>query len=716
MGPAFKRNVKLVLEPGNAARLVDDLNQRTLILTVLEGQVLALMGPDNSPESLTRAARAAGLDVDVRQVESLLKRAETNGFIENRGIVRFKGEAPDLGLDDVVPPFRADLIMKSGAKAGLVRLYEPESGSSVTLHDFEIHVARLLDGKHKVHEVIALAAKIGISITPESLKTFIAQMSTYGLMSEWWSEAVRPAATKTWPPRAKWTADIRELFQSALRQFRQGKAEHALEYLDMLLEIQPGTPEGLELRERVRAKIAGTLDESATFESLHGTGLTPDKPAPRLTQDAPLPRLTPEPLKPVELTPMLPVKASPLPRPPDAPLPIRMKPPTATPAPPPPEAPLAIKLKLAPAPPPQAAEPLPNRETEPSAPALATAAALAPMRPEVTDPEAAPLGAAPPPEPFVPSLSEVEAPAAVQPKAPTNPSQPAAPAVEEPAKPKKKKSRAVLMLLLLVVIGALVPLPALKGVPGQVRPVVLADAKVAGGTFHTLLAKPGQHVDVGAPLADLDTDRAAEEKQQLEKKITQLDAAAKQAEEGAKPKSLPKAEKALAKAQKALLSAPEDKKAAKLKAFEKAQKAYDEANGLARAAEMRALVEASKLRVRTLQKEIDGAMVTAPVAGAFEPGAVPPAGSQFEAGAVIGHIVDEHRALLVGTNEGASEVVVGGKRLKLDALKHTAQGIELPYDGPRPQTVDVQVRSGWAPWTIRYLPFAQEWMSKLTKS
>jgi hypothetical protein len=379
----------------------------------------------------------------------------------------------------------------------------------------------------------------------------------------------------------------------------------------------------------------------------------------------------------------------------------------------------------APAPAPSSLEePFPFRPTDP-------AGGLAQMRPEVTDPEAAPLGAAPAPEPFLPSLSEVEV-AAAQPKVPTNPgqpkvptnpsqpkaathpSQPAVPVVAEPA-PRKKKSRVGLMMVVLIVIGALVPMPTLKGVPAQVRPVVLADAKVAGGTFHTLLAKAGQHVDVGAPLADLDTDKAAEEKQQLEKKITQLDAAAKQAEEAAKPKNLPKAEKALAKAQKALLSAPDDKKAAKLKSFEKAQKAYDEANGLARAAEMRAQVEASRLRVRTLQKEIDGAMVTAPVAGAFEPNPAPPAGSQFEAGAVIGHIVDEHKALLVGTNEGAAEVVFGGKRLTLDGLKHTAQGIELPYDGPRPMTADVQVKSGWAPWTMRYLPFAKKLIAKLTK-
>jgi hypothetical protein len=657
--PGFKPHIKLVMEPGNAARLVDDAGKRTLVLTVLEGQVLALMGPTHTAESLTANAKAAGLDVDVRMVEALLVRAEQNGFLE-RAPVRKKGQAPVLTMDSVAPAFRSDLLMSPGPKPGLLRVEDPQSGNTLSLHDFEVHVARLLDGKHKVSDVITLAGKIGVVLSLESLQTFIAQMRTYGLMVEWWSEATQPTA-HTWPERTRWTADIRELYQSALRLYRQDRPQHALEYLNMLLEIAPTTPEALQLKERVQAKLNGTAESDVTFESLRGR---PDEPLPELTPAAGT----------------------------SAPPPAALRPASGPPPAPPPSPP--------PAPPP----------SPPHVAPLAPPPAPMPATPTRTETEAAQLGRAPEPVAFMPTLPEMEMDLELGAEVkPTDPSQPQ----PDEAKPKKKKKRGKGLLFFgALVIGLAVPLPALKGVETELEPVTLGDVKVAGGTFHTMLAKPGQHVDVGAPVADLDTDKASQEKSQLEKEIARLEAAAQKAADKARPKAVSKLKEKLAKAEKALAKANEDDRPKKQKALDKLQKQYDDANGEERAAELRAQAAAAKAKLPALQKELDGALVTAPIAGAFEPAVIPPAGAQFDAGAVLGHIVDEHKALLPKDTEG-EDVVIGGKRLALSELKATEAGLEVPFEGPRPKTVEVEVKSGWAPWSLRYRPLVEEQIAKL---
>jgi hypothetical protein len=714
---SFKPHIKLVMEPGAAARLVDDSSRKTLVLTVLEGQVLALMNAKHTAESLAVTARAAGLDVDVRQVESLLVRAEQNGFMERASAhVTQKGEVPPLSADDVAPAFRSDLQMTAGPKPGLFRIEDPLSGNTLTLHDFEVHVARLLDGKHKVSEVIALAAKIGVTLSVESLHTFIAQMRTYGLMLEWWSESTTPGAS-TWPTRQKWTADIRELYQSALRLYRQGRAQHALEYLDMLLEIQPQTPEALELKERVKVKLNGAAESDVTFETLHGLK---DEPLPALTPMAVKAVLAPPPpivMAPASLAAVPAPPATPAPRMPPPPAPAPAPPPApalaGVPPPPPPPAPLAKPQVIAPlpsAPPPASAfDVVTNPGTggggNPANPADESTVIRPPKEP-------AQLGAAPAPAPFVPTLPELEL--ENQPHV-TNPSQPKIETADLGIKPKRTKKRGRgLIVLGVLVVGLAVPVPSVKGVETEVKPVVIAEVKVAGGTFHTLLARPGQHVDVGGPLADLDTGSSAEQKGQLERELLKLEAGAVRAEERAKPEKLAKAKEKLAKAERAFAKASEDKRPEKQKALEKAQKAYDEANGVQRAADMRAQMAVLKPKVAALQKEVDGGLVTSPAAGAFEPGPVPPAGAQFDPGAVLGRIVDEHKAVLVGAPDGAETALVSGKRLTLSSLKQAAGGFEVPYDGLRPHTATVDVKSGWAPWTLRFVPVVQEQLAKLT--
>src|SRR6185369_11487076 len=70
-----------------------------------------------------------------------------------------------------------------------------------------------------------------------------------------------------------------ELYQSAVRQFRQGRAGQALEYLTTLLEVRPDTPEAIELKQRVEAQLAAGQATEVSFEDLHGV----EEPMPSIT-------------------------------------------------------------------------------------------------------------------------------------------------------------------------------------------------------------------------------------------------------------------------------------------------------------------------------------------------------------------------------------------------------------------------------------------------
>ncbi len=273
----FRPNVKLVLEPGAGARIVDDLNRRTLTLTPTEGRLLALVVPGSTAETLAAAAKGAGIDIEPKQVEALLQRLHSNELIDYTPSPAAKLAQATLLPDDKVPAFRTDLGVAAAPKPGLMLVTDKQRDRSFTLYDFEVHIARLLDGRHTVAEVIEAAGKIGIPMTPESLSKFIGQMKAYGFVVE--GMVVAPAQSDpTWPARNTWSPEIRELYQSALRQFRQGRPGHALEYIDALLEIQPDTPEAISLKQRVEQHLDSGPVTEVSFEDLHGV----EEPMPAL--------------------------------------------------------------------------------------------------------------------------------------------------------------------------------------------------------------------------------------------------------------------------------------------------------------------------------------------------------------------------------------------------------------------------------------------------
>jgi len=257
---------------GERAELFDAATKRTLALSALEAKLLALWDGLASAMHLTDLARAQGVVIEPRQASIFFERLERAGFLaaapaSDSGLVP---DAPGLEhLDDRVPKLRGDLLIgrAPGAK-GVLQVTDPLKSRSFTLYDFEVSIARLLDGRRTAGQLLEAAGRLGIPVNLESLRKFIRQLRGYHFIDE---AAVAPAS----PPPVRvtpetWTPQLRELYDSAVRFARLGKLDRALEYLEALLEINAALEEPRELKARLEAQRAGEVEVDVNFDSLHG--------------------------------------------------------------------------------------------------------------------------------------------------------------------------------------------------------------------------------------------------------------------------------------------------------------------------------------------------------------------------------------------------------------------------------------------------------------
>lgn len=264
--PGFKGSVQLTQEP---PRLTDKLNGRSLTLSRGEAKLLSYFDGQRSHEELARLAQADGFPVESTHVAGLLERVAHAGFMD--------GPPPELTPrfaelelpTDKVPSLRPDLQIKRADKGGTMEVKDPVRGQSFSLYDFEVSIARMLNGKRTAAQVIEAAAKIGIPVSLESLRKFIRQLRAYHFIAE--EVAPEPPTDGgTWTPRSSWTPEVRELFQSALRHFRAGKFNEASEYIVALMQIDPGNKEAAQLGEQIHARRAEEPVEGMNFDELHG--------------------------------------------------------------------------------------------------------------------------------------------------------------------------------------------------------------------------------------------------------------------------------------------------------------------------------------------------------------------------------------------------------------------------------------------------------------
>lgn len=185
---------------------------------------------------------------------------------------RSAAPSPELTLlSDVVPRLRPDLrIEPRPNEAGLFDVAPADGAQAFTLYDFEVSIARMLDGKRSASQLIEAAGRIGIPVTLESLRKFVRQLRAYKFILE---AEVPLAPSEGWAPRVEWRPEVRELFQSALRTFRNDRPTEARGYVEALLQIEPDLPEAVDLLGRIEERIlSGEASPLPAFDLLHGEG------------------------------------------------------------------------------------------------------------------------------------------------------------------------------------------------------------------------------------------------------------------------------------------------------------------------------------------------------------------------------------------------------------------------------------------------------------
>src|SRR3989442_2489701 len=90
-------------------------------------------------------------------------------------------------------------------EASLPAVYEvsdPSRDMSFTFQDFEVSLARMLNGERTAGEVVEAAGQIGIPLTLEGLEKFIAQLQRSGLFEKAETVVERSSPSPEDPKRA----------------------------------------------------------------------------------------------------------------------------------------------------------------------------------------------------------------------------------------------------------------------------------------------------------------------------------------------------------------------------------------------------------------------------------------------------------------------------------------------------------------------------------
>lgn len=154
-------------------------------------------------------------------------------------------------LGDKLPRFRADLkVAPTPDRKGLFEVTDPVAQKHFTLYDFELSMARMMDGKRTAQAVIESSTKLAIPVTLESLEKFVRQLRAYGFVEDG-VPAAGGAAEKTWEPRTEWSPEVREMFRTALVKFRQNRFDEAREYLGAILAVDKTIPEAQEVLDAI---------------------------------------------------------------------------------------------------------------------------------------------------------------------------------------------------------------------------------------------------------------------------------------------------------------------------------------------------------------------------------------------------------------------------------------------------------------------------------
>lgn len=249
--------------------LVDRDTGTTLQLSAVEATLLRSWDGTVSAGALADLVLLQGVSVEPRQVEQFFARLERSGLLATPAptVPFFSPSSPGVETEeDVVPLLRNDLIITpSKSSRSTLDVFDPAFDRSFTLYDFEISIARMLDGRRTAGEIIVAANRLGIPATLATLRTFLQQLRAYQFI-----DTNAPAAdASTWAPRKEWTIEVRELYASALRLMRASRFEEARQYVDAMVAADPSNQEAAALRQRIDAEALGSGEMLVPFDDLH---------------------------------------------------------------------------------------------------------------------------------------------------------------------------------------------------------------------------------------------------------------------------------------------------------------------------------------------------------------------------------------------------------------------------------------------------------------
>lgn len=250
--PGLRRGVSLRTEP--TPRLIDTVSGEELAISQTEARLLQRWDGLAGATPLSARVFLDELDVDPWQVEQFFARLDRMQLLGTSPPIVPDFIAPKPGVEklaDRVPSLRPDLRISKLLPSGEVfEVFDPKRGRGFSLLDFEISVARMLDGHRTAAQVIELATGLGIRVNLETLRGFLQQLNAYQFIDD----RVKAGDT-TWPKRTAWTPEVRELYQRAIRALRAGQKGEAKSALDALQKLDAANLEAGALRLRLESKL-----------------------------------------------------------------------------------------------------------------------------------------------------------------------------------------------------------------------------------------------------------------------------------------------------------------------------------------------------------------------------------------------------------------------------------------------------------------------------